>query len=272
MTTAKYRRGLAPKIPWTREELDILSAVYPAGGMRAAREALPHRSDGSIKGKANGLLLCKSGYHYRKGQAATEWIDAQIKREYRSGHPDLKTLAARIDRTYAWTKHRARKLGVANGLPNTCWTAEEDRLLKEGLEAGNVLDTLYRKFRAAGYRRSLNGIRLRVDTLGLSWSRDWTALDVARLFDIDSKSVLRWIGEGWLPAEQGRGPSCSDKIDGGVTRLLYRIKPVNVRKFMLQHPHRWDHRRMHKEVLIDLLCGKNDGYANYAFGKAEHDG
>lgn len=49
---------------------------------------------------------------------------------------------------------------------------------------------------------------------------------------------------------------------------MYRITPALLRRFLLQHPARWDHRKMQKEVLLDLLCGGQEGLNVFGFGTA----
>jgi len=70
---------------------------------------------------------------------------------------------------------------------------------------------------------------------------------------MDSHAVLRWIDLGWLRATRQQGPGSVLNVTE-LQRVMYSVKPDDVRRFMLAHPEKWDHRRMKKEVLLDLLC------------------
>jgi len=242
-------------VPWTREELDLLSSEWPKGGWRHVKTLFPNRSYSSICGKAVALQLRLEGSTYVK-QEATEWTTAVIKRAYLNPYPDVKALAKSLNRTHGWVKYQARLLGVARNLHNAPWTPEEDALLTECLEKTQALNTVYKKFRAAGFQRTLNAISGRVVALNGGWQRGfYTANDLATLFAIEVHSVLAWIRTGKLKAKRVSGPSCQEQ---GV-ESMWAVTPKAVRTFMLEYPVAWDHRRLQKEVLLDLLCGSDHG-------------
>lgn len=253
---------MTPKQHWTDAEIAIVQGAYPAGGVVGAQAALTEaghsRNYNQTKGICERLGLRVTGRHKHRKQASTEWIDAQIRREYATGRPRVKALARRLDREYGWVKWRCRELGVCRS-KEPRWTPEEDALLEECLEKSQSATVIGKKFHRAGYPRSVNAIRQRVETLGLSWQRGfWTASEVGRALAVDASVVCRWIDKGWLKATAGRGPSSDDSplLD---RKMLWQVKPGDVRVFMLNHPHEWEHRKMRKEVLLDLLCGGERG-------------
>ena len=261
--------------PWEAWELDALKEAWPRGAMKAAQAALPHRGENSLRGKANALHLVMAGRAAYRKQGSSEWIDAALRRAYRSSMPRLTKLAKELDRTPGWLKWRAGVLGIRRetGPYNRPWEQEEQRILEEGVEKGSPLSTIHKKLRMAGYSRSLTAIRSRIDKQGLGLSRSqWTANEVGQLLGVDSHSVSGWIQKGWLSAHRTVGPSAEcwpDEIEE--RRKLYAITPAALRKFMRAYPRAWDHRRVRIEVLLDLLCGGDDGLTSGRFGAAGHD-
>lgn len=246
--------------PWTRAELDLLSVAWPKGGYREAKKVLPHRGHNSLAGKAASLTLRVLGRGYDR-EGSTELIDAALKRAYKTGRPNLSELARSTGRKRGWLKYRASFLGLTlhpRGAPNFPWLDEEDKILEDLLESGASAHTIRKKLYERGHVRSLTAIVTRVETLKLSFNRDfWTATDVARMFDIDTKSILRWIEKGWLYAKRVDGPSRAIESETEPERRkLWHISPDSIRRFMLERPECWDHRLMKKEILLDLLVPK----------------
>lgn len=252
--TGSYQR-------WTRAELDILSEYWPAGGYRAVRELLPNRRYESIRGQAAWLKLRIPGRTYRK-QESSEWIDAAIRRAYQSGSGvQLTPLAQSLNRTVGWLKWRAREMGVSRPapVPQRRWTAAEDALLQELMSRGYSVTTIQRKFKAAGFSRAIQALRNRAGYLELPWERDfWTATALAAAMAVDPKRVVQWIERGQLKGVQARGPSVDD-LPPLERKMLWQIRLKDIRKFLIAHPHEWDHRKITKEVLLDLLLGTEAG-------------
>ena len=237
---------------WTRAELDLMTEHWPKGGIRAVAPLLPHRSAESLRGKADFLGLYIAGRKRPEKYQPSEFIDAAIRRAYQTGAPNLSSLERATGRHRGWIKWRAAALGVSitNGGNHAPWSAAENALLRDGIDAGKSATTLHRALKLAGYHRSLSATATQIFKLGLSFTRDWwTARDVALMFATDHKSVVRWLENGWLVATKERGPSASR--DAAAT--LWKIKPAAVRAFMLTYPEKWDHRRMNREILLDLL-------------------
>jgi len=240
---------------WTRQELDVLSAVWPTGGIKAALEALPGRSENSIRGKVDALCLTMPFRKEYTRYESSEFIDAAIKRAYLNGRPDLTALAKTTGRTKGWLKWRAGTLGVRctiTGSPACGWQPAEDDIVTAGVDAGLNAGGIHKRLHNAGHRRSLNAVVSRIKTLELSAHRHWwTANQVAMAMGYDVGAVTRWIEKGWLRAK--RRPGLTSLMENNDARFFWAIAPAAVRDFMLEHPEAWDHRKMHKEVLLDLL-------------------
>lgn len=243
--------------PWTQAEIQALIDTWPHGGIRAARAALPGRTDQQLKGKSYALNLVVLGKKAYRRFETSEFIDAAIRRAYRTGKPDLAALEKTTGRDAGWLKYRAQVLGVSTvrgGRPNCNWTPDEDALLSAGADQSLSVTTIQSRLRKAGHQRSLAAITSRITTLGLSLRRDaWTASDVSQIFDLDLHSVRRWISSGALPAKRCGGLTGRANPDA---ETFWSIQPEAIRDFMLRNPEKWDHRRMRKEVLLDLLCGR----------------
>lgn len=260
---------------WEDWELAALREAWPTGASKAAQAVLPHRSEGSLRGKANALRLNMEGRAVYRKQPSSEWIDAALRRAYRSPHPRLKALAKELDRTQGWLKWRAGILGLRRvaELYNRRWEPEELRILETCSERGLTTSTIHEHLQKAGYSRSLTAIRIQIDKQDFNLTRQqWTANDVAKMFGVDSHSVTAWIRKGWLSATRTIGPSADcwpDEIEE--RHWMYAVTPAALRKFMLAYPRAWDHRRLRVEVLLDLLCGGEDGLTRGVFGAGGHD-
>lgn len=245
---------------WTRREMDALEEAWKVGGMKAAREALPHRSEASLRGKVDALNLNLPGRkrYERIPDSEMEWVDAALRRAYRDGRPDLVQLSLQLNRPKGALKSRACLLGLArpaarNGLE---WTDDESRLLAECLNAGLAIRTVHKRFLRAGFKRSLTAIACRVSRSNLSWQRNFlVSTEVAVMFDVDPKIVHGWLRAGLLKAKRAPGPSSIRDVSD--RDKLWQIQVEDVREFMLTHPERWEHRKMQQQILLDLLCGSD---------------
>jgi hypothetical protein len=231
---------------------------WPQTGGRYLKTILPNRSYTMIRGFAARLGLRVENRSPRTVQPTSDWIDAAIRREYATGHPRLTPLGRQIDRKPGWIKWRAGVLGLrrpAYTEPHSAWTAAEDALLEECINAGQSIGQMHRRLHAAGYRRPMEGIRSRVWTVHGGFRREYyTASEVSTLFGVDEKLVGQWIHSGKLKARMAQGPSTAGMMEGAGH---WHVAPHAISQFMRAHVTLWDHRRMRKEVLIDFLLGEN---------------
>jgi hypothetical protein len=257
MTRQRNIRGkLTDYREWSTEETTLLCETWPQGGMRACRPLFPDREYGSIKGKAEKLGLRVAGRAAHRAQGSTDWIDAQIRREYATGAPKVKALAKRLDRTYGWVKWRAGELGVRRATgsePYMSWTPEEDAIIQRGLDDEKSVTQIQRRLRLAGHLRTGESIRRRVWLNYGGFNRAYySPNETAQLFGVCYDQVMQWIKAGKLFARREPGISVTDGAG-----MQYHIYPTSISKFMREHLTLWDHRKMRKEVLVDFLLGEN---------------
>jgi excisionase family DNA binding protein len=250
------RRRRAPRQEWDDAQDKLMRENWPKGGLRAVRPLFPTRPDGSLQKRARTLGLKVDNRAPIRRQDSTDWIDAQIRREWAGGAPDIQALAKRIDRKYGWVKWRAGELGVRRSWETDnkdVWIEAEDRIVEHGINECWSITRIQRHLRAAGYRRSPCGIRNRVWQQHGGFSRSYyTAQETAVLFGVSKEVVYRWIETGKLRARRAPGVSVVQKPENGG---FYHVSPDAVSTFMRQHVGAWDHRRMRKEVLMDFLIG-----------------
>lgn len=252
---------------WSEAEEAVLREVYPHGGMRSVLARLPHLTPNIVRRKVELLHLRMPNRAPKRKQPSTEWIDAAIRRNYKSGRPCLKVLAKTLGREYGWVKWRAAVLGLCR-TKGKLWTAAEDALLERCLDKSMSITAIYKRFMRAGTKRSLSAIASRIEGRGLLFNREfWTANDVARALAVDSHEVARWLESGKLRGTRGPGPSATT-APADPRRLLWQVKPGEVRRFMIANPECWDHRKMRREVLIDLLAGGDSGLSTGVWGVA----
>jgi len=107
----RYRpRRIRLRQEWTREEDDELCAVWPRGGLRAARAVFPYRGVWSICHRARLLL---GAIRCRRWTAAE---DARL-RDYWDAAYTLPKLGRMFHRTALAVYERAQHLGLPLGCP-----------------------------------------------------------------------------------------------------------------------------------------------------------
>lgn len=105
-----FSGALAGCTPWTQEEIDALCVAWDAGGIYAARAALPHRSVAALYHKTQRLG------RYRRRRWTLD--DDRRLRALWSGETQLRQIAATLRRTTKTTYWRAQKLGLPLGCPH----------------------------------------------------------------------------------------------------------------------------------------------------------
>lgn len=251
---------------WTPEEIAIINDSWPKGGYVKVKDRLPQRTYSQIRGAACRFGLFIEGRTYNK-QPTSEWIDAAISRAYRTGKVNLAVLSKQLGRTKGWIKWRAREMGVARmrgTTENVTWLPEEIELLKQLSESGIPPGAICKRFRYAGFFRSISAInnmqwKLQLPPPDRSW---WTAKETAQALNIDEKSVTGWIEKGLLKAKKRNG----QKTEGITTAQphLWEITIDNLRRFLIRYPRHWDHRRVPIEMLLELLCGEKRQIGEFA--------
>lgn len=132
-------------VPWTAAEDAALREVYPSG-IKAACEALPHRSQVAIYHRASrlfGASICRSWTDVDRDRLAFLW----------GADHSLEHIARQLGRTPDACYHYARDLGLIPGCPRG-W----EYLSVAGERTGYDITTLRRIMAWAGYpiHRSLS--------------------------------------------------------------------------------------------------------------------
>jgi len=97
---------------WTKAEDATLQEVYATCGVRAARAALPHRSDAALLRRAQKLRLVR-----RKAWSTRD--DAKLRTLW-DGCSTIDEIAAALGRRKRGVYHHAQQLGLTRSLP-TGW-------------------------------------------------------------------------------------------------------------------------------------------------------
>lgn len=241
---------------WTMPEVRIIEEHYPAGGVEACMERLPHRERGAIYQKAAqlGLRSPATQKPFRERWTTSEQLDAAIRRVYQSDRISrgvVNKLADTIGRPRWWVKKRAAILGlVAPRMKEPAWTESEIEILEE--YGHRHPETIRRRLAHAGFKRTTTAVvvkmkRLQVDRTDYD---HFTATALSKMLGVDGKVVTGWIAKGWLKAKR-RGTDRTD-VQGGDQWWIHRR---DVRAFVVGNAAAVDLRKIvDKEWFIDLLA------------------
>lgn len=232
--------GIAHKIrhcPWTPEANDRLRALWIAGQKTAAIAADLGRTPCSITEQARRLGLPRKQHWARV--TPTPEMDQAIRAEYAGTRVGIgRRIAQRFNVDPGWVKTRARQLGLTRSTQRylSPWTAEEDEIIEEMHDRGGVR-FVANQLKKAGYARSHHAILCRVHHLGLRWkSREvYNAGEVAAAMGVDSKTITRWIGFGYLKARKSNVSDFHQEEEPH----NWLIKPTDIRRFLVEHVARY---------------------------------
>jgi len=185
----------------------------------------------------------------RKYDIKPEW-DPIIQRTYQNitGKGEIKALADRLNIPRQILSYYARKKGWFQiTRKNVRWTEEEDRLLEK--LARYCPDTIARKLKKLGFTRTPTGIQCRLTRMRhIQNLNGMSALSVSEILGVDHHTVTRAIQQGKIRATR-RGTNA--------TRDEYWILPQNLRKYIIEHVHEIDFRKLDKYYVTDLLANGN---------------
>jgi len=245
---------------WTEAELVLLKEHWPGGGYKVCKALFPDRTHASLCGAAGNLGLVVGNNACQNRYPPDANLDEIIIRAFSEGRGSRKRLTELTGRPYSWICRRATELGVTRprGFQRgTCWAQQEDAILQYALQHNLSVQQVQRKLRQIGASRGIHAIRYRLWKLGGYYERDWTSGEVAKMFGVLPRWVNKQIECGRLIAKKVPGLYAADQRVDSFTK--YAIKPKAVTHFMRNYPTHWDHRRMSKAVLLDLLLGQYNG-------------
>jgi hypothetical protein len=190
---------------WDDADDDYLREHYRKRGARHCAAHLK-RTEDQIYWRASRLGVARQAkdYHYR----SSPQIDEAIRRAYQGDRKPgfRKALVQALGRPERWISHRAVKLGVASGKCDR-WSAEEDAILKQAAHLHPR--TLAGRLQKHGFRRTPTAVALRLARLRLNpdevESGYLTLQGVADLLGAQRATVQRWLRNGWLVVQPGKG-------------------------------------------------------------------
>lgn len=245
---------------WTGREHMILRNHYPQEGLAGCVQRLPGRTASSIYQQARilGLVSPAAGRQRgpRQSWPTSDAIDAVIRQNYpRATHKnDVLKLARTVGRPRWWVTRRARALGlVAPRFREPPWTPEEEDLILE--QAHRSLGYLRSALKRMGHNRSETAIAVKLKRLGADRTDPdhFTGRQLAEVMGVDSKTVTRWIVNGWLKAKR-RGTERTE-VQGGDQWWIHRR---DVRAFIIGNVAAVDIRKVEKHWFVDLLAGVSE--------------
>lgn len=179
----------------------------------------------------------------------TKQQDELLLRLY-DGHPkNLKRLYRLLPYPRWSIRVRAQQFGLTRK-KEPRWTSRDEEYLRR-----NIGTTPWPKM-AKRLNRTIIAVKLHSKRIGLRKTRvGLTATSAARLLGCDTHVLTKWIRKGWLPAVP-RGTDRHAQQGGDA----YFIRPLDLRRVVIEHPEEIDLRRVDKLWFIDLLIGRfNEG-------------
>src|SRR5581483_117614 len=143
---------------------------------------------------------------------------------------------------------RGAELGISRAKERSWTLAEEDLLERFGYLAPTGIQ---RRLAAAGYRRSVAAIQMKLNRCRIKQNLDgYAACSLADALGVDVHKVLLWIRRGLIRATR-RGTNRIQEQGGDIWWISRR----EVRRFILRCPEEIDLARVEKIWLLDLLAG-----------------
>ena len=232
-----------------------MATVWPTGGCRAARAAMPYRSVQSLQYMAirMNLRCIKGNYHSIHGKYVSPYksdpaVDGEIERGYQEGL-SAETIARKLERTRSYVLRRAYYLGLTKPMArNPKW--EEKEIEMACKHSGRSFIYIQRILKLHGYKRSLHAIKTMLAKQKMPSTGDlYTAASLSRLMRVSENCVKSWIHKGWLYAEKGKHHSTNLEVED----KLWQIHPYDVKKFIIDNLSMIDVGRCDKYWMFDLL-------------------
>ncbi len=181
----------------------------------------------------------------------TDQIDQLVREIYLDApgaktRPGIRLLAKKVGMPHWALKKRARELGLARTKEQP-WSEPELEILARYAWMSD--ERIRLKLKAAGYARTVTGIRLKLKRMRFKHDgRFYSACSLAQALGIDPHAVTRWIKSGHLKAKL-RGTARTEQQNGD----SYLIQEKDVRRFILEHPTDIDLRKVDQLWFLDLI-------------------
>lgn len=117
------------------------------------------------------------------------------------------------------------------------WMPDQDDALRRLAGTAPIDEVAAELTRRFGIPRTVPAVRIRCKRLGISaWAHGYPMCELGALFGLGHRAVVRWwVAPGLLPARRwsGRGPNAG-----------WWFEPVDVERFVREHPWAYDAARM----------------------------
>ena len=183
----------------------------------------------------------------------TPETEARIRSVFRTstGNGEVRELA----RSLCLPRWRVSRWALELGVRERCakeppWSDTELQILERWTHL--CLERIQIRLKKAGFARSLNGIILKKKRMRFrACDNGYTANALAGCFNVDPKTITRWIEAGHLKAER-RG-TARQEVQGGD---MWWIKEKDIRRFIIESVALIDIRKVDKFWLVDILTGQ----------------
>ena len=183
-------------------------------------------------------------------------MDEELRRVYAAGTyretGELGVLAKRWEMPRWRVRHRAQQLGIA-AVKEPPWSGPEKAMLKTHYHLS--AEVISRKMRERGFRRSVSAIVNERKRLRLRRSdRGYSTGALAAVMGVNQTTVSAWIRRRILRAERLESSRPAGVLNGEPGEWF--IRPLAVRRLIIEHVAALNLRRADMDWLVDLLTNK----------------
>lgn len=195
------------------------------------------------------MFAIKNGFALSAADIAkpsTPLMDAQIRRAYIEGRGAASQLAKTTGYGLGWITRRAGELGLSMR-PARCapYTSEEADFVEAHVHLSR--QRIASLMRQRGWKRTAASVQRFISHHRIAESGDFIGVTGLSLcLGVDERTVRAWAKSGELIGHSRNGP------DERGTGRFYAL--TEVARFVVQHPHRIDLRKVEGPWLIDLLA------------------
>lgn len=234
--------SVAGRRPWTGKERVLVRDNYRSKGAIWCAQQL-NRTQASVQ-----IFAARHGFNRPASDLIqpSEFLDARIRSAYAEGRGAALRLARSAGISLGWITRRAGELGLSMRPGHSTPYSREEA---EFVEAHTHLSRhrISTMMRERGWKRTAASIECFIKYHGVADNGDFLSPNgLAMCLGVQRKTIWRWTEAGELPAHLRDG-----KDESGAWRT-YAL--TDVARFIVQHPHRIDLRKVDGPWLIDLLA------------------